>query len=74
MRFIRRRAGDEIQFGDMVISSGMGRLYPADINIGRVTRVLVHESENTIDVELEPSIDFSRLEYVFVIMVEKNND
>ncbi len=67
MRFIQRRAGDEIQFGDMVISSGMGRLYPAGINIGRVVRVLVQESENSIDVELEPSIDFSRLEYLFVI-------
>jgi rod shape-determining protein MreC len=70
MRFIRRRAGDEIQFGDMVKTSGMGRLYPADINIGRVSKVLIQESENSIDVELEPSIDFSRLEYVFVIITE----
>jgi rod shape-determining protein MreC len=70
MRFIRRRAGEEIQFGDMVISSGMGRLYPANVNIGRVSRVLVQESENSIDVELEPSIDFSRLEYLFVIIPE----
>ncbi|MDR2900783.1 MAG: rod shape-determining protein MreC [Treponema sp.] len=70
MRFVRRRAGDEIQFGDMVKSSGMGRLYPAEINIGRVAKVLVQESENTIDVEIEPSIDFSRLEYVFVIITE----
>jgi rod shape-determining protein MreC len=70
MRFIRRRVGDEIQFGDMVISSGMGRLYPPDVNIGRVSRVSVQESENSIDVELEPSIDFSRLEYVFVIVAE----
>ncbi len=70
MRFIRRQAGEEIQFGDMVVSSGMGRLYPPDINIGRVAKVLVQESENTIDVELKPSIDFSKLEYVFVIITE----
>lgn len=74
MRYIRMRAGDDIQFGDMIISSGMGRLYPPEINIGRVTRVLVHESENTIDVELEPSIDFSRLEYVFVISADNIDD
>jgi rod shape-determining protein MreC len=70
MRFIRRRVGDEIQFGDMVLSSGMGRLYPPDINIGRVSRVVIQESENAIDVELESSIDFSRLEYVFAIVAE----
>jgi rod shape-determining protein MreC len=72
MRFIRRQAGEDIQFGDMVISSGMGRLYPPDVNIGRITNVIVHESENSIDVELEPSIDFSRLEYVFVIISENS--
>ncbi len=74
MRFIRKRAREEINFGDMVITSGMGRLYPADINIGRVSRVLVQESENSIEVELEPSIDFSRLEYVFVIVTENQEN
>lgn len=68
MRSIRRRTGDDIQFGDMIISSGMGRLYPPDVNIGRVSKVLVQESENALNVELEPSIDFSKLEYVFVIV------
>ena len=67
MRFIRKRARDEINIGDMVISSGMGGTYPSGINIGRVTLINYQESELSMDVELEPSIDFSRLEYVFVI-------
>ena len=68
MRFIRKRARDEINFGDMVVSSGMGGIYPAGINIGRVTRINYEENELSMEVELEPSIDFSRLEYVFVII------
>jgi rod shape-determining protein MreC len=67
MRFIPKRARDEISRGDMVISSGMGGIFPMDINIGRVSSVFYHESEISMEVELEPLIDFSRLEYVFVI-------
>ena len=67
MRFIPKRARDEINQGDMVITSGMGGIYPPEINIGRVTGVAYHEYEISMEVEIEPLIDFSRLEYVFVI-------
>jgi len=67
MRFIRKRARDEINIGDMVVSSGLGGTYPAGINIGRVNLINYQEDELSMEVELEPSIDFSRLEYVFVI-------
>ena len=67
MRFIRKRARDEINIGDLVVSSGLGGTYPAGINIGRVSRINYQEDELSMEVELESSIDFSRLEYVFVI-------
>ena len=55
------------QKGDVVVSSGMGGIYPSDVNIGRVSDILYQESEISMQVELEPSVDFSRLEYVFVV-------
>jgi rod shape-determining protein MreC len=67
MRYIRKRAREEINYGDMVVSSGMGGIYPPGINIGRVTGINYQENELSMEVELEPSIDFSRLEHVFVI-------
>jgi len=67
MRYIRKRARDEISIGDMVVSSGIGGIYPPGINIGRVTGINYQENELSMEVELEPSIDFFRLEYVFVI-------
>ena len=67
MRYIRKRAREEINHGDMVISSGMGGIYPPGINIGRVNRINYQENELSMEVELEPFIEFSRLEYVFVI-------
>jgi len=67
MRFIPKRARDEINYGDLIVSSGMGGIYPSGLNIGRVSGVSYREYEVSMEVELEPLIDFSRLEYVFVI-------
>jgi rod shape-determining protein MreC len=67
MRFIRKRARDEISQGDMIVSNGMGGVYPGGIAIGRVNLIHYQEDEISMEVELESLIDFSRLEYVFVI-------
>ena len=67
MRFIPRRARDEISIGDLIISSGMGGIYPAGINIGRVSNIILRDHEITMEAELEAVIDFSRLEYVFLV-------
>jgi rod shape-determining protein MreC len=74
MRFIQKRARDMISQGDLVVSSGMGRVYPPDINIGRISNVSYHEYEISMEAELEPLIDFSRLEYVFIIEEKNSND
>jgi rod shape-determining protein MreC len=70
MRFIQKRARDEISYGDIVITSGIGGqrgVYAPGITIGRVKRVLYQENEISMELELESAIDFSRLEHVFVI-------
>ncbi|MCL2066086.1 MAG: rod shape-determining protein MreC [Treponema sp.] len=67
MRFIQKRARNEISVGDLVVSSGMGGVYPNGINIGRVSNISFREYDITMEVELEPVIDFSRLEYIFLI-------
>ena len=70
MRYVPKRARDEINTGDIVITSGMGGIFPAGINIGRVGAVNNLEYETTLEVEVNPMIDFSRLEYIFVIEAE----
>ncbi len=74
MRYIKKRAKDEINFGDLVVSSGMGGIYPKDLIIGRVIRVLDQEYETSIEVELESVVDFSRLEYVFAVETKEGSD
>jgi len=67
MRFLINRARDEVSRGDLVTTSGLGGVFPAGINIGRVSRAFSREGELTMELELEPLIDYSRLEYVFVL-------
>jgi rod shape-determining protein MreC len=70
MRLVPKRARDEINIGDIVVSSGMGGVFPAEINIGRANRVFSPEYGTTLEIEVAPMIDFSRLEYVFLIEKE----
>jgi len=70
MRFVPRRARDEINIGDIIITSGMGGIFPPGINIGRVSGINTPEYETTLEVVIVPMIDFSRLEYVFVMEAE----
>ena len=74
MRFIPRRARGEINIGDIIISSGMGGIFPSGINIGRISSVSVLEYENTLEAEAVPIIDFSKLEYVFIIETETTDE
>jgi rod shape-determining protein MreC len=70
MRFVKKRAKDEIQFGDMVVTTGFESVYPSEVAVGRVKKVRVLDYQTSIDIELDPVLDFSRLEYVFVVRPE----
>jgi rod shape-determining protein MreC len=67
MRFVKKRAKDEIQFGDLVVTTGFESVYPPEVAVGRVKKVLVLDYQTSIDIELDPVLDFSRIEYVFVV-------
>ena len=70
MRFVPKRAREEINIGDIIITSGLGGIFPKGINIGRVSGINTPEYETTLEIELIPMIDFSRLEYVFIMEAE----
>lgn len=74
MDYIPKRAREELSFGDVIVTSGLrlggrnGGIYPADITIGRLSRLLYEDYETSMKAEIDPALDFSRLEYVFVIV------
>ncbi|MCU0657144.1 MAG: rod shape-determining protein MreC [Polyangiaceae bacterium] len=58
---------DEVNVGDLLVTSGMGRRFPKGIPVARVTRVVRREFGVYQEVEATPTVDFSRLEEVLIL-------
>ena len=61
------REGD-LEVGDLIITSGLGGVYPKGLRIGEVTAVSPSDSMMLQTAEVRPSVDFGRLEQVFVML------
>ena len=56
-----------VESGDLVLTSGLGGGYPADIIIGQVVTVRTLEFELFQQATIQPAVDFTRLSIVLVI-------
>ncbi len=56
--------------GEMIITSGMGRVFPKGLPVGRVIGVSDRPGALFKDVQVRPMVDFNRLEEVLVILKE----
>jgi rod shape-determining protein MreC len=59
---------DEVEIGDALVTSGKGRWFPRGLPVARVTRVVKRELGRDQDVDAVPSVDFSRLDNVLVLV------
>ena len=57
----------EVRAGDVVLTSGLGEIYPKEIPIGTVKEVVMREYGLTAYAVLEPYVDFDRLEEVLIL-------
>ena len=57
----------DIQVGDLILSSGTGSVYPADLVIGSVIAVEKDEYNRTPVATIQPSVDFSSLQYMMIV-------
>jgi len=69
MRFIQPEI--DVKVGDVVISSGLGGVYPAGLRIGRVSKVTLEKGRWEPYVEVKPFVDFSRLVEILLIAPER---
>lgn len=58
---------DDVQVGDIVLSSGEGGTFPKGLLIGVVTKVMVKNGGLVMEAEVKPSVNFNRLEEVIII-------
>jgi rod shape-determining protein MreC len=59
---------DDVQLGDVVLTSGLGGLFPRDIPVGKVVRLRKPDSSLYQEVEVEPLVDFGKLREVLVVL------
>jgi rod shape-determining protein MreC len=56
-----------IQVGDVVLTSGLGGNYPANLLVGQIVSVRKLQSELFQQAIIQPNVDFNRLQFVLVI-------
>lgn len=61
----------DVRVGDIVVTSGLGGVYPKGIPIGEVTKVEDSPGDLFRHITVKPAVDFSRLEEVLVILRKK---
>lgn len=61
-------AAEDVKVGDVVATSGIGRIYPKGLNIGEVTMVKKGEYGIFQTVDVRPAVNLSRLEEVLVLL------
>lgn len=64
---------DEIDVGDVLVTSGYGCRFPSGIAVAKVTKVVKREFGIYQQVEAKPTVDFSRLSEVLVLMNDPEN-
>ena len=59
---------DEVDVGDLLLTSGVGCRFPAGIQVARVTKVVKRDFGIYQSVEAQPTVDFSRLEEALIVL------
>lgn len=54
--------------GDVLLTSGLGGIYPSDLTVGKITQIKSDSAGNLEYAVVEPSVDFSSLYEVLVII------
>lgn len=70
MNYIDKDA--DIKIGDLVVSSGMGGVYPKRFQIGRIVRIQPGDGLQK-SAEIRPSVQLDQVEEAFVIVQEPGN-
>lgn len=68
------RDGAAIQVGDLVVTSGLGGVFPKGIPIGRVTAIIDRGSALFHYATLTPVVDFGRIEEVLLLTGQTTQD
>jgi rod shape-determining protein MreC len=66
MKYVAR--ADPLQEGDVVLTAGLGDVYPKGIRVGTISKIEKESHGVTQYVEVTPSVDFGKLEEVIILV------
>ncbi|NQZ02618.1 MAG: rod shape-determining protein MreC [Bdellovibrionales bacterium] len=72
LRYLKRE--DDVNVGDLVVTSGLNNIFPKGFPIAKVKNVLKSQYGLSQDVELEPVINPQTLEEIFVVLKSNSAD
>ncbi|MEG0133629.1 MAG: rod shape-determining protein MreC [Clostridium sp.] len=64
----------EIKKGDMILTSGLGGIYPKGIKIGEVLEVSEDRAKATKSAIVKPMVDFNKVEQLIIIAPKEDRD
>jgi rod shape-determining protein MreC len=62
---------DDVVRGDLIVTSGLGGVFPRGLPLGRVTRVNKTGQDIFLEIDVTPMTEFNRLEEILVILTER---
>jgi len=62
----------DVKEGDVIVSSGMGGVFPKGLMIGQVSHVDRQEASLFLKINVAPFVDFSKLEEILILVSEEN--
>lgn len=65
---------DEVEIGDLLVTSGKGKWFPKGIPVARVTKVLKREPGRDQEIEAAPTVSFSRLDAVSILVTPPTDE
>ena len=60
-------AGGDVRVGDIIVTGNISTIFPPDIPIGEVSRASKKEHDLFYHIEIKPSVDFGKIEEIFII-------
>ncbi len=61
----------EVKVGDKIVTAGIGGVFPSGITLGTVSKVQSRRRGMFLDIVVEPAVDFSRLEFLYINLSEE---
>ena len=67
LKFGYVNANEDVQPNDVIVSSGLGGIFPKGYVLGSVVKKTTGENGLSLDIEVAPVVDFASLDYVFLL-------